>query len=173
MVSKEPVTGGEPSTESLEWLKYCRELLQKSAADLDDKAKTYITVGSSLATTYTGAIGFLKIIDKEIAPLWLSAIPVVMWMLAIIFLARVLWPGIHLIDPDSVTDSQILSEKLPQEKYNRLKLGGILSLSSIGLMLFVLLLGSWLGSLITPPKNVQLAVLQDKQALFASLPISF
>ena len=58
----------------LEWLKYGRQMIQESPKVLDEAAKkTFLTLGSSLLTVYTGALALFKfnetVSDKSTAML--------------------------------------------------------------------------------------------------------
>ncbi len=59
-----PIIGEEPFEEDLEWLKYGREMIQQSPKILDEAAKSFLTLGSSLLTVYTGALALFKFNER-------------------------------------------------------------------------------------------------------------
>jgi hypothetical protein len=68
-----PIVGQEPYEEDIEWLKYGRQMIQESPNVLDEAAKSFLTLGSSLLTVYTGALALFKfnetVSDKSAAML--------------------------------------------------------------------------------------------------------
>lgn len=64
-----PVQGEEPHEEDLDWLKYGRVMIQESPKVLDEAAKSFLTLGSSLLTVYTGALALFNFSDRASGPL--------------------------------------------------------------------------------------------------------
>lgn len=88
------VKGEEPYEEDLEWLKYGRVMIQESPKVLDEAAKSFLTLGSSLLTVYTGALTLFKL-NARASDLFDWAVictPIILWLLCISSLALGLFP---------------------------------------------------------------------------------
>jgi hypothetical protein len=80
-----PELGDDPYEENLDWLKYGRVMIQESPKILDEAAKSFLTLGSSLLTVYTGALALFKLNEKTYGPLSWAVIctPILLWLLCI------------------------------------------------------------------------------------------
>ena len=171
------VQGEEPSEEELQWLDYGRKLLEESPKILDEDAKSFVALGSSLLTIYTGALALFKFnerLDVSMINLALMSLPIILWLLSISFNAYVYFPGRYEFARDSPTDLMRIPELISRIKYSRLKIGAILFILALGSSSFsILSLGSQMSShgLQNQPQNVQFIIAEDKVPAFRNMSI--
>ena len=148
-----PVQGQEPFEEDLEWLKYGREMVRESPKVLDEAAKSFLTLGSSLLTVYTGALALFKLNDKASGPLsWaVICIPIVLWLLCISCLAYVYFPDRLKFHTNSPTEIEKVAVEVSRKKSFRLKIGSVLFVAALAATSISIV---WLGS--QPSKEMQM-----------------
>ncbi len=114
-----PIQGEEPYEEDLDWLKYGRVMIQESPKVLDEAAKSFLTLGSSLLTVYTGALALFKFNERASDPLSWAVIctPILLWLLCISCLAYVYFPDRLRFHKNSPTDiEKVTSGCQPKEE---------------------------------------------------------
>ena len=77
------VQGEVPSEEDMQWLDYGRKLLEESPKVLDEDAKSFVALGSSLLTVYTGALALFKFNERlELSGvnLIMMLVPILLWL---------------------------------------------------------------------------------------------
>ncbi len=128
-----PVQGEEPYEEDLEWLKYGREMIMDSPKILDEAAKSFLTLGSSLLTVYTGALALFKFNEKTSGPLaWaVICIPIVLWLLCISCLAYVYFPDRLKFHTNRPTEIEKVTRDISRKKSFRLKISSVLFVSAL------------------------------------------
>lgn len=139
------VRGREPFEEDLEWLKYGRDTVRESPKILDDAAKSFLTLGSSLLTVYTGALALFKLIEKASDPLsWaIICIPIALWLLCISCLAYVNFPDRCRFHADNPNEIERVTRDTSRKKSLRLKIGSVLFVAALAAMSASIL---WLGA---------------------------
>jgi hypothetical protein len=147
-----PIQGSEPLEEDLEWLKYGREIISESPKVLDDAAKSFLALGSSLLTVYTGVLALFKLGDKVLSPqswafIW---IPIILWLLCIICLSYVYFPDRFSFHTDSPSDIEKVTRDISRKKGKRLKISFILFVAALAAMSISIV---WLG--FQPAKEAQ------------------
>jgi len=147
-----PVRGREPFEEDLEWLKYGRETVRESPKILDDAAKSFLALGSSLLTVYTGALALFKLIEKASSPeSWaIICVPIVLWLLCISCLAYVYFPDRFNFQANSPTEIEKVTRDISRKKSFRLKIGSVLFVAALAATSISIV---WLGS--QPAKEMQ------------------
>ena len=140
-----PVLGREPFEEDLEWLKYGRETVRESPKILDDAAKSFLALGSSLLTVYAGALALFKLIEKASDPLsWaVICVPIVLWLLCISCLAYVYFPDRCRFHADSPREIERVTRDISRKKSLRLKIGSVLFVAALAAMSASIV---WLGA---------------------------
>jgi hypothetical protein len=140
------VQGEEPSEEDMKWLSYGRKLFEESPNVLDENAKSFVTLGSTLLTVYTGALALFKfneVLNRPWYNLVIMALPIFLWLLSISFNAYVQFPGRYEFARDSPTDLMKIPGLISKKKYFRLKIGAIFFILALGASSFSIL---WLGN---------------------------
>ena len=173
------VQGEEPSEEDMQWLDYGRKLLEESPKVLDEDAKSFVALGSSLLTVYTGALALFKF-NERLELSWVNLVvmvsPILLWLLSISFNAYVYFPGRYEFARDSPTDLMRIPELISRRKYNRLKIGAVLFILALGSSsLSTLWLGNQMSSQVPQdqPHSVQLVISEDDISAFRNMSISF
>lgn len=140
-----PIKGEEPYEEDLEWLKYGREMIQQSPRILDEAAKSFLTLGSSLLTVYTGALALFKVNLRASDMLDWAAIcaPIILWLLCISSLAWVFFPNRLRFNAKSPSDIENVTVDISRKKSLRLKIGSVLFVAALAATSISIL---WLGS---------------------------
>lgn len=176
-VKKIQINGEEPTEEDNKWLEYGDRLLEESSKTLDEDAKSFVALGSSLLTVYTGALALFKFterLDQSWENLALMSIPIALWIVCIIFSAYVFFPGQYHFRRDCVTDIIEATKSISKNKYNRLKIGAILFIIALGISsLSVLCLSNQMISEDDKEqsKNVQLVAFEGKISVLRNLSI--
>jgi len=160
-----PIDGQEPYEEDIEWLKYGRQMIQESPNILDEAAKSFLTLGSSLLTVYTGALALFKL--NERAPDLLDWVvictPIILWLLCISSLAWVYFPNRLRFNDRSPSDIAIVTMDVSRKKSLRLKIGSVLFVVALALTSTSIL---WLGAQpakeeLAKDKTIQLIVADE------------
>jgi hypothetical protein len=128
-----PIQGTEPLEEELEWLKYGRQSIQESPKVLDDAAKSFLALGSSLLTVYTGALALFKLNERIFSPeIWaLVCAPILLWILCISCLAYVYFPDRYSFHTNSPSDIERVTRDISRKKSKRLKIGSVLFVAAL------------------------------------------
>jgi hypothetical protein len=147
-----PVQGEEPLEGDLEWLKYGREMIKDSPKVLDEASKSFLALGSSLLTVYTGALALFKLNEKASGILsWtIICVPILLWLLCISFFAYVYFPDRIKFNAKSPTDIENATRHVSQDKSIRLKIGSYLFVAAL---FFTSISIVWLG--VQPAKEAQ------------------
>ena len=160
-----PIVGQEPYEEDIEWLKYGRQMIQESPNVLDEAAKSFLTLGSSLLTVYTGALALFKL--NERAPDLLDWVvictPIILWLLCISSLAWVYFPNRLRFNSRSPSDIENVTVDVSRKKSRRLKIGSVLFVIALALTSTSIL---WLGAQpakeeLAEDKTIQLIVADE------------
>jgi hypothetical protein len=140
-----PVQGQEPFEEDLEWLKYGREIVRESPKVLDEAAKGFLALGSTLLTVYTGALALFKLNEKASGPeSWaIICIPIVLWLLSISCLAYVYFPDRLKFHTNSPTEIEKVAVEVSRKKSFRLKIGSVLFVAALAATSISIV---WLGA---------------------------
>lgn len=164
-----PIKGEKPFEEDLEWLKYGREMIQQSPKILDEAAKSFLTLGSSLLTVYTGALAIFKFNERMSNSLdWaIISIPILLWLLCISSLAWVYFPNRLRFNAKSPSDIENVTMDVSRKKSRRLKAGSFLFVVALAATSISIL---WLGAQpakeeLTENRTIQLIV-ADEDILF-------
>lgn len=147
---KDIVRGEKPSEEDIEWLKYGRELIRGSPSIIDENAKSFVTLSSTLLTIFTGAVTLFKFNERLVLAYinWIIiTIPIVLWLLSIVCNVYVYFPGKYRFDNSCTTELVKTSKKINDIKYNRLKFGAIFFILAIICSILAVL---WMGSQMLP-----------------------
>ncbi|MDD5736187.1 MAG: hypothetical protein PHQ39_12050 [Methanothrix soehngenii] len=140
-----PVKGEEPYEEDLEWLKYGRQMIQESPKILDETAKSFLTLGSSLLTVYTGALALFKLNARasDLFDWALICTPIILWLLCISSLAWVYFPNRLRFNAKSPSDIEKVTMDVSRKKRHRLKIGSFLFVIALAATSISIL---WLGA---------------------------
>jgi len=140
-----PIVGQEPYEEDIEWLKYGRQMIQESPNVLDEAAKSFLTLGSSLLTVYTGALALFKLNERasDLLDWVVICTPIVLWLLCISSLAWVYFPNRLRFNARSPSDIAIVTMDVSRNKRHRLKIGSVLFVMALAATSVSLL---WLGT---------------------------
>lgn len=140
-----PIQGGEPYEEDLDWLKYGRVLIQESPRVLDEAARSFLTLGSSLLTVYTGALALFKFNEKASDHLSLAIIctPILLWLLCISCFAYVYFPDRLSFCKNSPTDIEEVTRVVSRRKSHWLKIGSVIFVAALAATSFSIV---WLGA---------------------------
>jgi hypothetical protein len=140
-----PIVGQEPYEEDIEWLKYGRQMIQESPNVLDEAAKSFLTLGSSLLTVYTGALALFKPNERasDLLDWVVICTPIVLWLLCISSLAWVYFPNRLRFNAKSPSDIAIVTMDVSRKKSHRLKIGSILFVIALATTSASIL---WLGA---------------------------
>lgn len=164
-----PIIGEEPFEEDLEWLKYGREMIQQSPKILDEAAKSFLTLGSSLLTVYTGALALFKFNERasNLFDWAIISIPILLWLLCISSLAWVYFPNRLRFNARSPSDIENVTVDVSRKKSHRLKIGSVLFVIALATTSGSIL---WLGAQpakeeLTENRTIQLIV-ADENILF-------
>ena len=168
-----PVQGREPFDEDLEWLKYGREIIRESPKMLDDAAKSFLALGSSLLTVYTGALALFKLNEKALSPLsWaVICVPILLWLLCIGCLAYVYFPDRCRFHADNPREIERIARDTSRKKSLRLKVGSVLFVAALAAMSASIV---WLGTQPSAEKEkegqtVLLAVVDENDSQLLNL----
>ena len=152
-----PIKGEKPYEEDLEWLKYGREMIQQSPKILDEAAKSFLTLSSSLLTVYTGALALFKF-NERVSDLFgwvVICIPIILWLLCISSLAWVYFPNRLRFNARSPSDIENVTMDVSRKKSHRLKIGSVLFVMALAATSISIV---WLGA---QPANEELAERQE------------
>ena len=140
-----PIVGEEPYEEDIEWLKYGRQMIQESPNVLDEAAKSFMTLGSSLLTVYTGALALFKLNERasDLFDWTVICIPIILWLLCISSLAWVYFPNRLRFNARSPSDIANVTMDVSRKKSLRLKIGSILFVMALAATSISIL---WLGA---------------------------
>lgn len=140
-----PIVGQEPYEEDIEWLKYGRQMIQESPNVLDEAAKSFLTLGSSLLTVYTGALALFKLNERapDLFDWVVICTPIVLWLLCISSLAWVYFPNRLRFNARSPSDIAIVTMDVSRKKSHRLKIGSVLFVMALAATSISIL---WLGT---------------------------
>jgi hypothetical protein len=127
------VQGEEPFEEDLDWLKYGREMIQKSPKILDEAAKTFLTLASTFLTIYTGALALFEFNERSHDPLSCLVIcsPIILWLLCISSMAYVHFPDRLKFRKNSPSDIEKVTTEVSRKKSFRLKMGSVLFVAAL------------------------------------------
>lgn len=168
-----PVQGEEPFEEDLDWLKYGREMIQDSPKILDEAARSFLTLGSSLLTVYTGALALFKFNDKASGLLsWaIICIPILLWLLCISCFAYVYFPDRLKFRKNSPSDIEDVTVDVSRKKSRRLKIGSILFVAALAATsISIVWLGTQpVGDVKTEEQTVNLVIAEDEAAILRNL----
>jgi hypothetical protein len=160
-----PIVGQEPYEEDIEWLKYGRQMIQESPNVLDEAAKSFLTLGSSLLTVYTGALALFKLNERasDLFDWVVICTPIVLWLLCISSLAWVYFPNRLRFNARSPSDIAIVTLDVSRNKRHRLKIGSVLFVIALALTSTSIL---WLGAQpakeeLAEDKTIQLIVVDE------------
>jgi hypothetical protein len=142
---KMTVQGQEPFEEDLEWLKFGKETIRDSPKILDEASKSFLTLGSSLLTVYTGALALFKLNEKTLSPLsWtMICIPILLWLMCISCLAYVYFPDRYNFRANSPSQIEKVTRDISRKKSFRLKVGSVFFVLALAAMSVSIV---WLGS---------------------------
>ena len=168
-----PIIGEEPYEEDLEWLKYGREMIQESPKVLDEAAKSFLTLSSSLLTVYTGALALFKFNEKASGTLAWAVIctPIILWLLCISCLAWVYFPDRLKFHKNSPSDIENVTVDVSRNKHNRLKIGTVLFVAALAATSISIL---WLGGqpaedAEVEEQTIQLLIVGDEAIMMTNL----
>ena len=160
-----PIDGQEPYEEDIEWLKYGRQMIQESPNILDEAAKSFLTLGSSLLTVYTGALALFKFNERasDLLDWVVICTPIILWLLCISSLAWVYFPNRLRFNDRSPSDIAIVTMDVSRKKSLRLKIGSVLFVVALALTSTSIL---WLGAQpakeeLAEDKTIQLIVADE------------
>jgi hypothetical protein len=160
-----PIVGEEPYEDDIEWLKYGRQMIQESPNVLDEAAKSFLTLGSSLLTVYTGALALFKLNERasDLFDWVVICTPIVLWLLCISSLAWVYFPNRLRFNARSPSDIAIVTMDVSRNKRHRLKIGSVLFVIALALTSTSIL---WLGAQpakeeLAEDKTIQLIVVDE------------
>lgn len=122
------------------FLKKYREMKSNSPDKHDELAKSFITTVGMLATIYFGVVTFSKIIDK---PVWfkvIAAMPILIWIFAVISALMALLPREYPLLKDVPESVEKALDEITGRKYKCMKYCGWLALSGLAVMMIVLVL---------------------------------
>jgi predicted membrane protein len=171
-----PVQGQEPFEEDLEWLKYGREIIKDSPRVLDEAAKGFLALGSTLLTVYTGALALFKLNEKASAPeSWaIICIPIVLWLLCISCLAYVYFPDRCNFHTNSPSEIEKVTRDISQKKSLRLKIGSVLFVAALAATsISIVWLGAQVSSQSQQVQTVQFVIPVDKNASSQNISMFF
>jgi len=128
-------------------------MIKESPKVLDEAAKSFLTLGSSLLTVYTGALALFKFNEKTSGPLaWaVICIPIVLWLLCISCLAYVYFPDRLKFHKNSPSDIEKVTRDVSRKKSSRLKIGSVLFVAALAATSISIV---WLGA--QPAKEAQM-----------------
>ena len=140
-----PVQGQEPFREDLEWLKFGRDTIRESPKVLDEAARSFLALGSSFLTVYTGALTILKLTEKATGPLsWaVICVPILLWLSCISCFAYVYFPDRIKFHANSPSDIERVTREISRKKSKRLKIGSVLFVAALAATSFSIV---WLGA---------------------------
>ena len=171
-----PVQGQEPFEEDLEWLKYGREIVKESPKVLDEAAKSFLALGSTLLTVYTGALALFKLNENASGPLsWaIICFPIVLWLLSISCLAYVYFPDRLKFHTNSPTEIEKVNVEVSRKKGFRLKIGSVLFVAALAATsISVVWLGTHVSSQSLPVQTVQFVIPMDENVSSRNVSITF
>lgn len=164
-----PLLGEEPYEEDLEWLKYGREMIQESPKVLDEAAKSFLTLASTLLTVYTAALALFKFNENASGLLsWaVICIPIVLWLLCISLLAYVYFPDRLRFHKNSPSDIERVTVEVSRKKSFRLKAGSVLFVIALAATsISIVWLGTQpVGDVKTEDQTVNLVIAEDEAAI--------
>ena len=168
-----PLLGEEPYEEDLEWLKYGREMIQESPRVLDEAAKSFLTLASTLLTVYTAALALFKFNENASGLLsWaVICIPIVLWLLCISLLAYVYFPDRLRFHKNSPSDIERVTVEVSRKKSFRLKAGSVLFVIALAATsISIVWLGAQpVGDVKTDEQTVQLLIEGDEASILKNL----
>jgi len=140
-------------------------MIQESPNVLDEAAKSFLTLGSSLLTVYTGALALFKLNERasDLFDWTVICIPIVLWLLCISSLAWVYFPNRLRFNARSPSDIAIVTMDVSRNKRHRLKIGSVLFVIALALTSTSIL---WLGAQpakeeLAEDKTIQLIVADE------------
>ena len=171
-----PVQGQEPFEEDLEWLKFGREIIKDSPRVLDETAKGFLALGSTLLTVYTGALALFKLNEKASGPeSWaIICIPIVLWLLCISCLAYVYFPDRCNFHTNSPSEIEKVTRDISRKKSLRLKIGSVLFVAALAATsISIVWLGAQVSSQSQQVQTVQFVIPVDKNASSQNISMFF
>jgi hypothetical protein len=171
-----PVQGQEPFEEDLEWLKFGREIIKDSPRVLDETAKGFLALGSTLLTVYTGALALFKLNEKASGPeSWaIICIPIVLWLLCISCLAYVYFPDRCNFHTNSPSEIEKITRDISRKKSFRLKIGSVLFVAALAATsISIVWLGAQVSSQSQQVQTVQFVIPVDKNASSQNISMFF
>jgi len=171
-----PVKGQEPFEEDLEWLKFGREIIKDSPRVLDETAKGFLALGSTLLTVYTGALALFKLNEKASAPeSWaIICIPIVLWLICISCLAYVYFPDRCNFHTNSPSEIEKVTRDISRKKSLRLKIGSVLFVAALAATsISIVWLGAQVSSQSQQVQTVQFVIPVDKNASSQNIAMFF
>ena len=171
-----PVQGQEPFEEDLEWLKFGREIIKDSPRVLDETAKGFLALGSTLLTVYTGALALFKLNEKASAPeSWaIICIPIVLWLICISCLAYVYFPDRCNFHTNSPSEIEKVTRDISRKKSLRLKIGSVLFVAALAATsISIVWLGAQVSSQSQQVQTVQFVIPVDKNASSQNISMFF
>jgi hypothetical protein len=170
------VQGQEPFEEDLEWLKYGREIILDSPRVLDEAAKGFLALGSTLLTVYTGALALFKLNEKASGPeSWtIICIPIVLWLLCISCLAYVYFPDRCNFLTNSPTEIEKVTRDISRKKSLRLKIGSVLFVAALAsTSISIVWLSAQVSSQCQQVQTVQFVIPMDKNESSQNISMFF
>ncbi|GAB6264769.1 MAG: hypothetical protein STSR0001_02130 [Methanothrix sp.] len=140
-------------------------MIQESPNVLDEAAKSFLTLGSSLLTVYTGALALFKLNERasDLLDWVVICTPIVLWLLCISSLAWVYFPNRLRFNSRSPSDIENVTVDVSRKKSRRLKIGSVLFVIALALTSTSIL---WLGAQpakeeLAEDKTIQLIVADE------------
>jgi hypothetical protein len=171
-----PVKGQEPFEEDLEWLKFGREIIKDSPRVLDEAAKGFLALGSTLLTVYTGALALFKLNENASGPeSWaIICIPIVLWLSCISCLAYVYFPERCNFHTKSPSEIEKVTMDVSRKKSLRLKIGLVLFVAALAsTSISVVWLSAQVSSQSQQVQTVQFVIPMDKNESSQNISMFF
>lgn len=126
------ITGLQQTSSDEDWIKLGYEERRSSIVFLNDTAKLFLALPSSLSTLYLGLLAGISLVASKTLD-YFSMTPVAAWVIAGIFAVLALFPRSYQVHPDSPSDIEQENKMSIKRKLFSLRISGVVFL--IGLML--------------------------------------
>jgi predicted membrane channel-forming protein YqfA (hemolysin III family) len=122
---------GRPPTQSEEdWIKFGFEERRSSITFLNDTAKLFMTLPSTLSTLYLALVAGISLAASK-ALNFFSISPIIFWIAAFILAGLALFPRLYKVSPDSPSDIEDENRRSVKYKLRLLQTGGVIFLLGI------------------------------------------
>jgi hypothetical protein len=118
------------------WKKNAEKLVGESISAVEDTAKQFVVVTGLLQGIYFHAIAFSDIKMSEGYSVLIYLVPLVLWLLSLIFAVMVLFRKKYKLNINSTSDSKKIFEEMVKIKYRYIQISGFfLILSFVALVI--------------------------------------